>query len=84
MRSESTVVRCSFPLLTQQISRFHDLNNKYGPLVSLKVGASNSIVIAGDGSLVRQILDKRGAIYSGRPLQVAGEIVGDGDYVLCV
>ncbi|ELU37780.1 cytochrome P450, putative [Rhizoctonia solani AG-1 IA] len=56
-----------------------DLNNKYGPLVSLKVGVGNMIVIGGDGSLVRHLLDKRGAIYSNRPLQMSTEIAGKGD-----
>ncbi|ELU45953.1 cytochrome P450 oxidoreductase, putative [Rhizoctonia solani AG-1 IA] len=50
-------------------AQLRDLNEKYGPLASLKIGSSNMIVVGGDGSLVRQLLDKRGAIYSNRPLE---------------
>ncbi|CAE6419189.1 unnamed protein product [Rhizoctonia solani] len=63
-------------------AQFRELNDKYGPLASLKVGAGNMIVIGGDGSLVRHLLDKRGAIYSNRPLQMATEIAGGGDALL--
>jgi len=63
-------------------SRLRKLNEKYGPLASLKMGAGNMIVIGGDGSLVRQLLDKRAAIYSNRPLQLATEIALKGDFLL--
>ncbi|CAE6429628.1 hypothetical protein ACGC1H_000900 [Rhizoctonia solani] len=63
-------------------AQFRELNDKYGPLASLKVGAGNMIVIGGDGSLFRHLLDKRGAIYSNRPLQMATEIAGRGDALL--
>ncbi|CAE6485323.1 unnamed protein product [Rhizoctonia solani] len=63
-------------------AQFRELNDKYGPIVSLKVGAGDMIVIGGDGSLVRHLLDKRGAIYSNRPLQLATEIAGRGDALL--
>ncbi|KAF8709312.1 Cytochrome P450, partial [Rhizoctonia solani] len=46
------------------------------------VGVGNMIVIGGDGSLVRHLLDKRGAIYSNRPLQMSTEIAGKGDGLL--
>jgi hypothetical protein len=62
--------------------RLRGLNDKYGPLASLKVGAGTMIVVGGDGSLVSQLLDKRGAIYSNRPLQIATEIAAAGDYLL--
>ncbi|CAE6479831.1 unnamed protein product [Rhizoctonia solani] len=63
-------------------AQFRELNDKYGPLASLKVGAGNMIVIGGDGSLFRHLLDKRGAMYSNRPLQMATEIAGRGDALL--
>ncbi|KAG8703175.1 hypothetical protein FRC11_010928 [Ceratobasidium sp. 423] len=62
--------------------RLRALNKKYGPLSSFKVGSSNIIVIGGDGSLVRELLDKRGAIYSNRPSEPTKEITGGGDDVL--
>ncbi|KAG8730535.1 hypothetical protein FRC11_006492 [Ceratobasidium sp. 423] len=40
------------------------------------------VVIGGDGILVRQLLDKRGAIYSNRPLELVTEIAGRGDHLL--
>lgn len=42
------------------------------------------IVIGGDGKLVRELLDKKGSIYSNRPLQMATEIAAKGDYLLYV
>jgi hypothetical protein len=60
----------------------HQLHVKYGPIVSLKIGSGNLISIGGDGTHVHQLLDKRGSIYSGRPLQMATEIAGRGDYLL--
>ncbi|CAE7084365.1 unnamed protein product [Rhizoctonia solani] len=62
--------------------QLQELNRKYGPLVSLKLGSSNIIVIGGDGSLVRELLDKRGSIYSNRPFEPSQEITGAGDNVL--
>ncbi|CAE6425232.1 unnamed protein product [Rhizoctonia solani] len=62
--------------------QLQELNQKYGPLASLKLGSSNIIVIGGDGSLVRELLDKRGLIYSNRPSDPAQEITGGGDNVL--
>ncbi|KAF8743120.1 Cytochrome P450, partial [Rhizoctonia solani] len=63
-------------------AQLRDLNEKYGPLASLKIGSSNMIVVGGDGSLVRQLLDKRGAIYSNRPLELVSQIAGRGDHLL--
>ncbi|CCO31959.1 Steroid 17-alpha-hydroxylase/17,20 lyase [Rhizoctonia solani AG-1 IB] len=37
---------------------------------------------SGDGTLVRELLDKRGAIYSNRPLELVNEISGNGDHPL--
>ncbi|CAE6419330.1 unnamed protein product [Rhizoctonia solani] len=63
-------------------AQLRDLNEKHGPLASLKIGSSNMVVIGGDGSLVRQLLDKRGAIYSNRPLELVSQIAGRGDHLL--
>ncbi|KAG8731899.1 hypothetical protein FRC11_001717 [Ceratobasidium sp. 423] len=59
-----------------------ELNKKYGPIASLKMGSNNMIVIAGDGSIIRELFDKRGAIYSNRPLEISTEIAGRGDHAL--
>jgi hypothetical protein len=58
------------------------LHIKFGPIVTLKMGSSNLISIAGDGTHIHQLLDKRGSIYSGRPLRMASEIASGGDYLL--
>ncbi|CAE6436085.1 unnamed protein product [Rhizoctonia solani] len=63
-------------------AQFRSLNEKYGPLASLKIGSSNMIVIGGDGTLVRELLDKRGAIYSNRPQELVNDIAGRGDHLL--
>ncbi|CUA76075.1 O-methylsterigmatocystin oxidoreductase [Rhizoctonia solani] len=67
---------------TDLFDQLRELNRKYGPLASLKLGSSNIVVIGGDGSLVRELLDKRGSIYSNRPLEPTQEITGGGDNVL--
>ncbi|CAE6435169.1 unnamed protein product [Rhizoctonia solani] len=67
---------------TDLFDQLRELNQKYGPLASLKLGSSNIIVIGGDGSLVRELLDKRGSIYSNRPSEPTQEITGGGDNVL--
>ncbi|CAE6429779.1 unnamed protein product [Rhizoctonia solani] len=63
-------------------AQLRDLNEKYGPLASLKIGSSNMVVVGGDGTLVRQLLDKRGAIYSNRPLELVSQMAGRGDHLL--
>ncbi|ELU40383.1 cytochrome P450 domain-containing protein [Rhizoctonia solani AG-1 IA] len=62
--------------------RIRELNRKYGPLASLKIGSSNVIIIGGDGKLVRELLDKRGSIYSNRPAEPTLQIAGGGDHLL--
>ncbi|KAF8605479.1 cytochrome P450 [Ceratobasidium sp. AG-I] len=71
------------PLYTQYGAPIlHALHVKYGSIVSLKIGSETLISIAGDGTHVKQLLDKRGSIYSARPIHVIQEISGSGDNVL--
>lgn len=58
------------------------LHLKYGPIISLKIGSSTLISIAGDGTHAHELFNKRGSIYSGRPYQASTEIAGKGDYFL--
>ncbi|KAF8607703.1 cytochrome P450 [Ceratobasidium sp. AG-I] len=62
--------------------QLYTLHAQFGPIVSLKIGSGTLISIAGNGSEVKQLLDKRGSVYSGRPLQQVTEIAAHGDYVL--
>ncbi|KAH7341800.1 hypothetical protein B0J17DRAFT_626249 [Rhizoctonia solani] len=61
----------SFPLLGNPLelklvnifAQFCELNEDHGPLATLKLGS-------GDGTLVRELLDERGVIYSIRSLEM--------------
>ncbi|CAE6478309.1 unnamed protein product [Rhizoctonia solani] len=59
--------------------QFRLLSREYGPIVSLKIGSSTLILLGGDGSQVHELYNKRGKIYSGRPLQMVTEIAASGD-----
>lgn len=48
--------------------QFTDLRKKYGDIVGLKVGPSN-VVVLNSAKLSRELLEKRGAVYSGRPFE---------------
>ncbi|CAE6410582.1 unnamed protein product [Rhizoctonia solani] len=68
--------------LVDTFDQFRELNEKHGPLVTLKLGSRNAVLIGGDGILVRELLDKRGAIYSNRPVEIASKLIGRGDHGL--
>lgn len=46
--------------------KFHEWAETYGDIIGLKVGPANLVVLH-DPQYVRELLDRRGAIYSGRP-----------------
>jgi cytochrome P450 len=46
--------------------QFTDLSSRYGDIVGLKAGPTN-IVVLNSPEVCRELLEKRGAIYSGRP-----------------
>ena len=48
--------------------QFTELRKKYGDIVGLKAGPSNVVVI-NSAELSRELLEKRGAIYSNRPFE---------------
>ncbi|KAG8691582.1 hypothetical protein FRC11_000623 [Ceratobasidium sp. 423] len=68
---------------TNVYEQLRQLNLDYGPIASLKIGSGTLIVIGGDGSQVRELYDKRGTIYSGRPLQMVTEIAGGAYGLRC-
>lgn len=47
--------------------KFHAWSKQYGDLFSLKTGAGNLVVI-NNPAIVHELFDKRGAIYSNRPV----------------
>lgn len=49
---------------------FHKWVNQYGNLVSVNLGGT-SLVIVGDYETAKNLLDKRGSIYSSRPRMVS-------------
>jgi len=52
--------------LKQPFCQFHEWSKTYGDIIGLKVGPAN-IVVLHSPEYVRELFDKRGAIYSGRP-----------------
>ena len=63
-------------------SRFTKWAKEYGPLVSLKLGSSTTIVIS-DRSMVKALIDKKSAIYSDRPPSyIANDLITKGDSLL--
>ncbi|KAL2278789.1 hypothetical protein FJTKL_14132 [Diaporthe vaccinii] len=47
--------------------KFHEWSKQYGDLVSLKTAAGN-LVITNSPKIIHELFDKRGAIYSNRPI----------------
>ncbi|KAJ9636441.1 hypothetical protein H2204_005274 [Knufia peltigerae] len=63
-----------FPLKKPFI-KFHEWSKQYGPIVGLKLGPQNVVVLNSYKS-VKELFDKRGAIYSSRPdSYVANELL---------
>jgi hypothetical protein len=59
--------------------RFQEWHQTYGDIISLRLGWTTMIVIGGNGPLVRDLLDKRGAIYSSRPPRSVANIMDEGE-----
>ncbi|KAF8607576.1 cytochrome P450 [Ceratobasidium sp. AG-I] len=62
--------------------QLHALHVQYGPIISLKIGSGTLISVAGDGTHIKELLEKRGSRYSGRPVQMVTETAGGGDHFL--
>lgn len=61
---------------------FHEWSKKYGPIISAQFGGTTMIMIA-NAAIARELLDKRGNIYSDRPRMVmVGENLTKGMHML--
>ncbi|GKZ36944.1 hypothetical protein AbraIFM66950_008209 [Aspergillus brasiliensis] len=62
--------------------KLREWHRRYGPLVHISLAGQRAVFV-GDQSAVRDLLDKRGRIYSSRPrLVMAGEIMTAGDHIV--
>ena len=63
-------------------ARFAEWARQYGGIFSLKLGPGNAIVLT-DRRLVKELVDKKSAIYSHRPTSyILQNLVTQGDYML--
>jgi cytochrome P450 len=64
------------------LGRFTEWAHQYGGMFSLKMGSATAIVLT-DRSLVKNLVDKRSAIYSDRPSSyVSHDLITRGDHLL--
>ncbi|KAJ5564642.1 hypothetical protein N7513_000884 [Penicillium frequentans] len=63
------VIALSFAIFLLQQTEW---SKKYGSIVGFKIGPQNAVVLS-DYRHVKELFDKRGGIYSGRPEQYAGQ-----------
>ncbi|KAF2491503.1 putative cytochrome P450 [Lophium mytilinum] len=62
--------------------KFTEWARHYGGMYSLKLGSTTAIVLT-DRRLVKEMLDKKSSIYSGRPVSHVGHtLITDGDHIL--
>lgn len=61
--------------------RFRQWAKEYGGIFSLKIGSGTAIVITSP-DLIKQLVDKKSNVYSRRPPNHVGGIIGGGDHVL--
>ena len=52
----------------------------YGPVFSLKIGPSNTVVLC-DRKAIHQLLVEKGSIYSDRPPSYVGKLLTQGDHL---
>ena len=61
--------------------QFSQWANQYGGLYSLKLGTGTAVVIT-DRRLVKQLIDKKSALYSDRPKSYVADLISSGDHIL--
>lgn len=70
---------CSFLLL---ILRFTKWAKQYGGIFTLKLGPATAVVLT-DRRLVKNLIDRKSAIYSSRPsAYIAHDLITQGDHLL--
>ncbi|GAB7330838.1 hypothetical protein MBLNU13_g02377t1 [Cladosporium sp. NU13] len=61
--------------------QFSEWAKQYGGLYSLKLGTGTAVVIT-DRRLVKQLIDKKSALYSDRPKSYVANLISSGDHIL--
>lgn len=72
-------------ILTHRLTpfaRFTEWAKKYGGLMSIKLGSGTALILS-DRRIVRELLDKKSSIFSGRPTSyLAQSLITGGDHLL--
>ncbi|KAK6067266.1 cytochrome P450 2D18 [Seiridium cupressi] len=66
--------------VTGLAKKFREWADEYGPIYSLTIGPTTIIVLS-DRKALHSLLDKKGSIYSGRPLNYVTNYVTHGDHL---
>jgi cytochrome P450 len=61
--------------------KFSEWAKQYGGMYSLKLGTGTAVVIT-DRRLVKQLIDKKSALYSDRPKSYVANLISSGDHIL--
>jgi hypothetical protein len=61
--------------------QFTEWAKQYGGIYSLKLGTGTAAVIT-DGKIVKQLIDKKSALYSQRPKSYVADLISSGDHIL--
>jgi cytochrome P450 len=61
--------------------QFTEWARQYGGIYSLKLGTGTAVVIT-DRRLVKQLVDKKSALYSQRPKSYVADLISSGDHIL--
>lgn len=70
------------PKYAERYKTFARWSKQHGPVVSYRVGSQNFLVLGGDGTVLSDLVDKRGALYSGRPDRQLDKSLDGGESVM--
>lgn len=71
-----------FPKASERYKTFTSWSKQYGPIISLKMGSQDFLLFGGDGTVLSELVDKRGAVYSGRPDRLLDRSLDRGESIL--